>query len=146
MDGTTTTELNRPGPALADSWQPHVLACLSGAEDGERVVRAAAAMAYRLGARITILLPFRPGDPAPKGLDAVRALAARLWAPCVELPVFSPVDGVLEYANTRGVTHIVVQAVRNHGWPRRWQDQLAEDLTQQVAGHELFILDPSQSR
>ena len=120
----------------------HVLVCVRGERDDCELVRRGRALACDLDARMTVLQAFALGNQAHRRgrLSEVRRLARALEAPLVELPVFSPVDGIVEFAQRRQVTHLVLSegsgAHREAGRP--WD--LAAQLGNWLQGVDLFVV------
>ncbi len=91
-----------------------VMVCMSSNADAERVLRAGARIAGRLGARwyaVYVETPREaPGHITPADRDALQrniALAESLGATVVRVKADRPADGLIAFAKREGITHVI---------------------------------------
>jgi two-component system sensor histidine kinase KdpD len=91
-----------------------VMACMSSNEDAPRVLRTAARIAGRLGARwyaVYVETPReRPDRIAARSRDAIAqniTLAESLGATVVRVHADRAADGLIEFARREGITHVI---------------------------------------
>ncbi len=130
----------------APSRPAHVLVCVAGAEDDLLLMRQAWSWAGRLGAALTVLhvLPGGAGGCREEAIAADRMFAAAIGAPLVELPAYSVLEGIAEFAAGRAVTHIVLSE-RSARWPAARQP-LSRALAERLPGMEILIYGRPPSR
>ncbi len=119
----------------------HLLICLQGDVDDPDLVRSGLSLAQRLPARVTVVFAFSPGSAcvSRRLLDHCRTVAAAGGAVLVELPAYSPVSGIVEFARARGVTHVVVGDRPRGTWPRRYRASLAQQLEARLDRVDLYV-------
>jgi K+-sensing histidine kinase KdpD len=120
---------------------PHVLVCIRGDADDLELMRRGRALAGWLQGRLTVLHPFclGRGEDQRQALAQDRAYARSPQAPLVELPAYSPEDGIVEYSRTRSVTHLVLPAGEGPAWYAAWRDSLPERLARRLSGVDLYV-------
>jgi K+-sensing histidine kinase KdpD len=118
----------------------HVLICLSGDSIDAELMRQGRVLAGWLGARLTALYAFRLGEsPASRpALARDRQYARSIGTPLVELPAYSPVEAIAEFARTRSVTHIVLVEDR----PAGRLHSLVSVLLERLTGLDLYVVSP----
>jgi two-component system sensor histidine kinase KdpD len=91
-----------------------VMVCMSSNADAERVLRAGARIAGRLGARwyaVYVETPREaPGRITPADRDALQrniSLAESLGATVVRVKADRPSDGLIAFAKREGITHVI---------------------------------------
>ena len=91
-----------------------VMVCMSSNADAERVLRAGARIAARLGGRwyaVYVETPREaPGRITPADRDALQrniALAESLGATVVRVKADRPSDGLIAFAKREGITHVI---------------------------------------
>ena len=91
-----------------------VMVCMSSNADNERVLRAGARIAGRLGARwyaVYVETPREaPGRITPADRDALQrniSLAESLGATVVRVKADRPADGLIAFAKREGITHVI---------------------------------------
>jgi K+-sensing histidine kinase KdpD len=134
----TVTTLRK---AAAPSRPAHVIACVAGGDVDLLLMRQAWSWASRLGAMLTVLhvLPADGRGHHGEMIAADRALAAALGAPLIELPAYSVLDGIAEFAAERGVTHIVLnEPAAAQRWPVS-RPPLSQALAARLQGIEILI-------
>jgi len=120
----------------------HVLACIAGQAADLEVIRRGRTLADHLGARITVLHAFALGNQQQRRrwLKRDRTFAHALKAPLVEVPAYSPLDGIVEYAQSRHVTHLVLSAVMDSRWHAAKRDDLVAQLAGRLRGVDLYVV------
>jgi two-component system sensor histidine kinase KdpD len=90
------------------------MACMSSAAEAQRVLRAGARIAGRLGARwyaVYVETPREtPGRIDPQDREALArnvALAESLGATVVRVTADRPADGLIAFAKREGMTHVI---------------------------------------
>jgi K+-sensing histidine kinase KdpD len=93
---------------------PHVLVSVTDGPNDLELIRHGRLLADLLRSRLTVLYAFRLGveERERAALARDRRYARSIGAPLVELPVYSVATGIAEFAQTRGVTHVVINDVR----------------------------------
>jgi len=127
--------------------QSHVLACVAGNAADLEVIRRGRTLADHLGARITVLHAFALGDEQSRRrwLKRDRTYARALEAPLVEVPAYSPLDGIVEYARSRHVTHLVLSATMDSRWYAARRDDLVAQLAGRLQGVDLYVVRPARA-
>jgi K+-sensing histidine kinase KdpD len=140
--GTTANCASRVTSGSGPQGRAHVLACVAGQAADLEVIRRGRALADRLGARITVLHAFALGEEQQqrRWLIQDRALAATLGAPLVEIPAYSALDGIVEYAQTRQVTHVVLGGGIESSWYTARRDDLAERLWSRLGVLNMYVV------
>lgn len=106
---TILARREQPGRANAEQC-PRVLVVVDGSPADREVIRLGRIRAEMLHAPLILLHPFRPGRARASRavLSQDRALAQAADAPLIELPVSSVLDGIVEFAQRRSITHLVL--------------------------------------
>jgi two-component system, OmpR family, sensor histidine kinase KdpD len=144
----TTNDAEAATDAGAPRRPLHVLVCISGATSDLRLMRQGWLLAGRLHARITVLYVLSAaGEARPvEALTGVRLFAESLGAPLVELPAFSVVDGIIEYATRRDVTQLVLSEPHGTGRSVFGRGSLLDALLQRLEGIDVYVLADSAER
>lgn len=134
-----TASPSREGGREAEA---HVLVCVGGDATDPELIRQGWVLAQRLGAKFTLLHAFSlgEGEQHRRMIARDRAYARALQAPLVELPAYSPADGIVEYARTRGVTHLVLSDGGGAPWYSTRQMALPEQLARRLDGVDLYVV------
>jgi two-component system sensor histidine kinase KdpD len=134
--------------AVAASRRAHVLVCVAGGEDDLLLMRQAWSWAGRLGAALTVLhvLPDAASGRHEEAIAADRTFAAALGAPLVELPAFSVLDGIAEFAAERGATQLVLSEPRAGQHRPSLRPPLSQALAARLPGIEVLIFNRPSGR
>jgi K+-sensing histidine kinase KdpD len=96
-------------PEALPAGAPYVLAWIDGDSADLAVIERGRSLAAALGGRLTVLYVFSPGHRASNTtLGRARSLALASGAPLVEVPAYTALDGLVEFAAQRGATHLVL--------------------------------------
>ena len=110
----------RHAPSTEGNEPSHVLTCINGRETDSELIRLGGVLAALLSGRLTVLHAFTPGSTVSRErMTEDRKFARSLGAQLVELPAFSVSAGIVDFARTRGITHLLLEepeeAERQHG-------------------------------
>ena len=129
-------------PDAAQERSPHVLVCIGGQAIDRELIRQGRVLAELMHCRLTVLYPFRLGgderDRAELAQD--RAYAHEAGAQLVELPAYSSVDGIVEFASARDVTHLVLSDRPTAPWYGGRAESLPERLVKRLGQVDLYLL------
>ncbi len=140
----TTFALRQPTTAAQ---RAHVLVCVAGGSDDLLLMRQAWSWAARLGAARTVLHVL--GSVAGQHdemIAADRTFAAALGAPLIELPAYSVLDGIAEFAAERAITHVVLsEPPAAQRWPVS-RPTLSEALADRLCDIEILVFNRPPAR
>jgi two-component system sensor histidine kinase KdpD len=116
----------------------------------EQLVRAGKRMADALDAHWTVIFVetlrlLRLSDADRNRRIAVLRLAESLGAETVTLDGPSPAAALLEYAQTRGATRVIVGAPKRRGWRAWLRPSTATQLLHQARGFDVLIIAPAEA-
>lgn len=127
----------------------HVLLAVDGSDNTEYLVRVTRRIAERRQAPWTVCYVERGGsgdDARQARLDAAFALAQRLGGDVQRLHGPDIVDELLDFANRRGVSTIVIGRTRERPVARMFNRTLTQQLLQKGAHFELTIVNTPYAR
>lgn len=129
-------------PSTAEERNPHVLVCVFGETIDCELIHQGRALADLMRGRLTVLYPFTVGadDRNRSELQRDRMTARAASAQLIELPAYSHLDGIVEYANTRGITHLVLSDRPSGSWHGPRSDSLPERLVERLDAVDLYLL------
>ncbi|MHB8812370.1 MAG: DUF4118 domain-containing protein [Steroidobacteraceae bacterium] len=126
-----------------------ILVAVGPDAQAEQLVRAGKRMADALDAQWTVvyvetLRLLRLSDADRDRRIAVLRLAESLGAETVTLDGPSPATALLEYAQTRGATRVIVGAPKRRGWRAWLRPSTATQLLHQARGFDVVIIAPAE--
>ncbi len=139
-----------PESARARIAGDRILVAVGPDAQAEQLVRAGKRMADALDAQWTVvyvetLRLLRLSDEDRNRRIAVLRLAESLGAETVTLDGPSPAAALLDYAQTRGATRVIVGAPKRRGW-RAWiRPSTATQLLLQARGFDVVIIAPAEA-
>ena len=134
-----------PGRAHARIAGDHILVAVGPDPQAEQLVRTGKRMADALAARWTVVYVETPAllrlsDSDRNRRIAVLRLAESLGAETVTLDGPSAADALLEYAQTRRATRMLVGAPKRHGW-RAWiRASTSTTLVRRARGFDVIVV------
>lgn len=136
------------GQAPSAALRRHVLLAIDGSDNSEYLVRVTRRIAERRQAPWTVCYVERggPAGERQQRLDAAFALAQRLGGDTQRLQGVDVVDELLDFANRRGVSTIVIGRTRERPVARMFNRTLTQQLLQKGAHFELTIVNTPYAR
>jgi K+-sensing histidine kinase KdpD len=134
--------------AAAPDRCPHVLVCIGGQAIDRELIRQGRVLADLMHGRLTVLYPFRLGveERDRTELARDRVYAREAGAQLVELPAYSSVDGIVEFASARDVTHLVLSDRTSATWYGARPDSMPERLVERLGPVDLYLLTEPRDR
>jgi two-component system sensor histidine kinase KdpD len=124
-----------------------VMVCMSPSETAQRVVRAGARIAARLGATwyaVYVETPREaPGRISPKDRDSLARnmqLADSLGATMVRVKADRAADGLIEFAKREGITHVVFGQTARSRWEILWRGSTLNRFLDEVRGATVQVV------
>ncbi|HUN72864.1 MAG TPA: sensor histidine kinase KdpD [Steroidobacteraceae bacterium] len=126
-----------------------ILVAVGPDAQAEQLVRAGKRMADALDAQWTVvyvetLRLLRLSDADRNRRIAVLRLAESLGAETVTLDGPSPATALLEYAQTRRATRVILGAPKRHGWRAWLRPSTATQLLHQARGFDVLVVAPAE--
>jgi two-component system, OmpR family, sensor histidine kinase KdpD len=134
-----------PDRAQARGARDRVLVAVGPDEQAEQLVRAGKRMADALDAEWTVVYVETPsllrlsGAQRNRRIDVLR-LAESLGAESVTLDGPSAADALLEYAQTRHATRVIVGAPKRRGWRAWLRPSTATELARRARGFDVLLI------
>jgi two-component system, OmpR family, sensor histidine kinase KdpD len=125
-----------------------ILVAVGPDAQAEQLVRAGKRMADALDAHWTVIYVetlrlLRLSDADRNRRIAVLRLAESLGAETVTLDGPSPATALLEYAQTRGATRVILGAPKRRGWRAWLRPSTATQLLHQARGFDVVVIAPA---